>query len=54
MSLDAPIGPGSAGNVARSLRQAQTQDAAVAVLLLDTLGGLDNAMRDIIRRAERR
>src|SRR3954464_2231215 len=48
IELDGAIGPGTAGYVLRSLREAQ-QDAAVVVLRLDTPGGLDSAMRDIIR-----
>jgi membrane-bound serine protease (ClpP class) len=49
IELDGAIGPGAAGYVLRSLREAQQQDAAVIVLRLDTPGGLDSAMRDIIR-----
>ena len=49
IELDGAIGPGAAGYVLRSLREAQQQDAVVIVLRLDTPGGLDSAMRDIIR-----
>ena len=49
IALDGAIGPGSASFVVRSLNAAQRQDAAVAVLRLNTPGGLDSAMRDIIR-----
>jgi membrane-bound serine protease (ClpP class) len=49
IALDGPIGPGSAAYVIRSLHDAQRRDAAVVVLRLDTPGGLDSAMRDIIR-----
>ena len=49
IAIDGPIGPGTAGYVVRSLRTAQTRGAAVAVLRMDTPGGLDSAMRDIIR-----
>ena len=49
IELDGAIGPGAAGYVLRSLREAQHQDAAAVVLRLDTPGGLDSAMRDIIR-----
>jgi membrane-bound serine protease (ClpP class) len=49
IALDGAIGPGSASYVVRSLNEAQRQDAAVAVLRLNTPGGLDGAMRDIIR-----
>src|SRR5690349_15069139 len=44
IELDGAIGPGAAGYVLRSLREAQQQDAAVIVLRLDTPGGLDSAM----------
>ncbi|MCW3474782.1 NfeD family protein [Limobrevibacterium gyesilva] len=49
IALDGPIGTATADYVVRSLREAQQQDAAVAVLRMDTPGGLDSAMRDIIR-----
>ncbi len=49
IALDGAIGPGSASYVVRSLNEAQRQEAAVAVLRLNTPGGLDSAMRDIIR-----
>jgi membrane-bound serine protease (ClpP class) len=49
IALDGAIGPGSASYVVRSLNEAQRQDAAVVVLRMDTPGGLDSAMRDIIR-----
>jgi membrane-bound serine protease (ClpP class) len=49
IALDGAIGPGSASYVVRSLKDAQRQDAAIVVLRMDTPGGLDSAMRDIIR-----
>jgi membrane-bound serine protease (ClpP class) len=49
IALDGAIGPGSASYVVRSLKQAQRQDAAVVVVRMDTPGGLDSAMREIIR-----
>jgi membrane-bound serine protease (ClpP class) len=49
IELDGAIGPGTAGYVLRSLREAQQREAAAVVLQLDTPGGLDSAMRDIIR-----
>jgi len=49
IGLDGAIGPASASYVVRALKDAQRQDAAVAVLRIDTPGGLDSAMRDIIR-----
>ena len=47
--LEGAIGPATAAYVTRSLRVAERDGAAVAVLRLDTPGGLDSAMRDIIR-----
>src|SRR5271166_1816595 len=49
IALDGAIGPGSASYVVRSLNEAQRQDAAVVVVRMDTPGGLDDAMRAIIR-----
>jgi membrane-bound serine protease (ClpP class) len=49
IALDGAIGPGSASYVVRSLHEAERQDAAAVVLRMDTPGGLDSAMRDIIR-----
>lgn len=49
IALDGAIGPGSASYVVRSLNDAARNDAGVVVLRLDTPGGLDSAMRDIIR-----
>ncbi|HUA57068.1 MAG TPA: nodulation protein NfeD [Candidatus Sulfotelmatobacter sp.] len=49
IALDGAIGPATAAYVVRSLETAEARDAAVAVLRLDTPGGLDSAMRDIIR-----
>jgi membrane-bound serine protease (ClpP class) len=49
IGLDGSIGPGTAGYVLRSLRESQQEDVAVVVLRLDTPGGLDSAMRAIIR-----
>jgi membrane-bound serine protease (ClpP class) len=47
--LEGAIGPASAGYVVRSLKAAERDGAAAVVLRLDTPGGLDSAMRDIIR-----
>ena len=49
VTLDGAIGPGSAAYVVRAINDAPRQDAAVIVLRMDTPGGLDSAMRDIIR-----
>jgi membrane-bound serine protease (ClpP class) len=49
IGLDGSIGPATASYVVRSLRESQQEDVAVVVLRLDTPGGLDSAMRAIIR-----
>ena len=49
LALDGAIGPGSASYVVRGLKAAQRQNAVVVVLRMDTPGGLDSAMRDVIR-----
>jgi membrane-bound serine protease (ClpP class) len=49
VALDGAIDPASATYVVRSLSLAQRLRASVIVLRLDTPGGLDTAMRDIIR-----
>jgi membrane-bound serine protease (ClpP class) len=49
IAANGAIGPGSAGYIVRSLHDAEAKHAAAIVLRLDTPGGLDSAMRDIIR-----
>lgn len=49
IALDGAIDPASAAYVVRSLSLAQRLRASIIVLRLDTPGGLDTAMRDIIR-----
>ena len=46
---DGAIGPATSDFVVRGLRDAATSGAAVIVLRLDTPGGLDTSMREIIR-----
>ena len=49
VALDGAIGPATAAYVVRSLQEAARQQDAAVVLRLDTPGGLDSAMRGIIR-----
>ena len=49
MTIDGAIGPASADYVHRALGAAAKQGAALAVLQIDTPGGLDTAMRAIIK-----
>ncbi len=49
MTLDDAIGPATADFITRGIERAQRQNASVVVLRLDTPGGLDSSMRDIIK-----
>src|SRR5712692_4389499 len=49
ISLHAAINPITANYVVRGLQQAQQDGAAAAVIEMDTPGGLDSAMRQIVR-----
>jgi membrane-bound serine protease (ClpP class) len=49
VDLRGVIGPVTADYVVRGLRVAADNDAAVIVLRMDTPGGLDTSMREIIR-----
>lgn len=49
VELDGPITPASADYFLNALEDAQDADAAAVVMRLDTPGGLDQAMRDMIK-----
>lgn len=49
LRIDGVIGPSSAEYLTRALARAQEQEAQLVVLELDTPGGLDSAMREIIK-----
>ncbi|MBW1784706.1 MAG: nodulation protein NfeD [Deltaproteobacteria bacterium] len=49
IELEGPINPGTAMYVVRGLERAKDQGAAIAVIRLDTPGGLASSMRSIIK-----
>jgi membrane-bound serine protease (ClpP class) len=49
LEIDGPIGPATSAYFDKAQRKAEADGAAVIVLRLDTPGGLDSAMREIVR-----
>ena len=49
MDVDGSIGPATSDYLSRGIASAREQDAALIILRMNTPGGLDSAMRDIIQ-----
>ena len=49
MKIDGPIGPAISHYFAQGLKKAQQSGSSLVILQMDTPGGLDTAMRDIIK-----
>jgi membrane-bound serine protease (ClpP class) len=49
LDIKGPIGPATSRFVEKGLQSAQDQNSQLVILQIDTPGGLDTAMRDIIR-----
>ncbi|MBS3823530.1 MAG: nodulation protein NfeD [Wenzhouxiangellaceae bacterium] len=50
LTVDDAIGPATRDYIVRGIEQAEDEDAGLVVLRLNTPGGLDASMRDIIRK----
>jgi len=49
LDIDGPIGPAVSDHVVRNLEEAHAQGASAVVLRIDTPGGLDTSMREIVQ-----
>ncbi|WP_341712149.1 nodulation protein NfeD [Erythrobacter sp.] len=49
ISIEGAIGPATSAHVADGLERARQEDAAIVILEMDTPGGLDTSMREIIQ-----
>jgi len=50
LEVDGPIGPATNDFIVRGIENAEESDASLVVIQLNTPGGLDTSMRDIIRK----
>ncbi|MEW6038389.1 MAG: nodulation protein NfeD [Pseudomonadota bacterium] len=50
LEVDGPIGPATSDYLVRSLDKASERNALLVIIRMDTPGGLDTAMRDIIKK----
>jgi membrane-bound serine protease (ClpP class) len=50
LELDGPVGPASSDYIQRGIERAEDSGAHLVILRMDTPGGLDTAMRDIISK----
>jgi len=50
VEIDGAIGPATSRHLEQAMRRAQGMEARIIIMRLDTPGGLDTAMRDMIKR----
>lgn len=50
LELDGPIGPASSDFIVRGISKAEDSQAEVVIIQMNTPGGLDSSMRDIIKK----
>lgn len=50
IEIDGAIGPATSRHLEQAMRRAQAMEARIIIMRLDTPGGLDTAMRDMIKR----
>jgi membrane-bound serine protease (ClpP class) len=49
LDVDGPINPGTASYLSRGIEEAEKSDAALAIVMLDTPGGLASSMRTMVK-----
>lgn len=50
LQIDGPVGPATSDYIARNLEKAADENAVLVIIRIDTPGGLDSSMRDIIKK----